>query len=371
MAAASTGWSGYTIDNDDIKIDGQDVVWSTVIANDISSKNNWADVTSLVKAKIDAAPAGRIDMEITETPAYNTDGELLVVIFDDPTQTTDNTIVLMFGAQARAGDDFNILLAAPLDLSDPNLALDFSLASSFSYQESSSQYSIVDVNGVRMTTWAGGNDDGITTPQNGNLFTVGGLDDSTANPADPYGQGDKRYDDELYTLLPFVKTGDTQIKVHTQNPSMDDNILFAGLYIRSATAVVGQGIILSPASATNTIGTSHTLTATVQDDNGNPVVGKTVTFLVTSGPNAGTTGTAITDAAGKAQFTYTGTVVGTDTIVASFVDDSGNTVKSNVATKIWEDGEIPVPEFPTLALPVAMIVGLAFVVFSTVSRKDN
>lgn len=371
MAAASTGWSYYTIKNGDIKIDGQDVIWTTVLASDINSYNNWADVTSLVKAKIDAAPAGRVDFTITESPAYDTDGELLVVIFDDPNQTTDNTVVLMFGAQKVAGDDFNILLADPLDLTDPNLALDFSLASSYSYQEGTQQFSIVDVNGVRMTSWAGGNDDGITSPSNGNLFTVGGLDDSTANPADPNGQGDKRYDDELYTLLPFVKTGDTQIKVHTRNPSTDDNLLFAGLFIRSATAVVGQGIILSPATATNPLGTSHTLTATVQDDNGAPVVGKEVTFTVTSGPNAGTTGTDVTDASGKATFTYTGNTEGTDTIVASFVDDAGKTVTSNVAKKVWEKGEIPaVPEFPTLALPIAMVLGLAFIVFS-VARKDN
>ena len=68
---------------------------------------------------------------------------------------------------------------------------------------------------------------------------------STAKPTN------KRSDDELYSLLPFVKDGDTQILVHTLNPSMDDNILFAGLYIRSATAIVGKGILLSPASATN------------------------------------------------------------------------------------------------------------------------
>ena len=34
-------------------------------------------------------------------------------------------------------------------------------------------------------------------------------------------------------------------------------------------------------------------------------------------------------------------------------------------------GEIPAPEFPTIALPIAMIIGLAFVVISVRSRKDN
>ncbi|NTV27347.1 MAG: hypothetical protein HGA93_01515 [Methanothrix sp.] len=234
MAAATTGVSGYQLQAGDIKIDGADVVWTKEIPTSISSYNYWADVTSLIKAKIDAAPAGRIDFNITESPAYQTDGELLVVIFDDPAQTTDNTIILNFGAQNTTGDYFNISLAKPIDLNDPNLALDFSLASSYSYQEGGmQQFSIVDVNGQRMTSWAGGDDDGTGPSSNGELFTVGGLDDSTDNPADPNGQGDKRYDDELYTLLPFVSNGDTNIIVQTLNPSNDDNLLFAGLFLRS------------------------------------------------------------------------------------------------------------------------------------------
>jgi hypothetical protein len=362
MAAASTGWSQYHFVPGSVEIDGNDVIWTTEIASDINSYNAWADVTSLVKAKIDAAPAGRVDFTITESATADIDGELLVVIFNDPSQTTDNTVILMFGAQVRTGDDFNIGLAEPLDLTDPNLALDFSLAISFSNQDTDDQYSIVDVNGVRMTTWAGGNDDSSAGMSNGNLFTVGGLDDSVANPADPYNTpvGNKRYDDELYSLLPFVETGDTAIQVHTQNPSMDDNILFAGLYIRSATAVVGKGIILSPVSATNLVGTTHTLTATVQDDAGNPVPDTTVTFTIVSGPHAGMTGQAMTNSAGQAQFTYAGSAEGTDTIVASIEDQTG-TIYSNEATKTWKV-EIPIPEFPLLALPVIGVIGLILMI---------
>jgi len=162
----------------------------------------------------------------------------------------------------------------------------------------------------------------------------------------------------LYTLLPFVKTGDTQIQVHTQNPSNDDNMFFAGLFIRSATALVGKGIILSPATATNPLNTQHTLTAKVQDDNGNPVVGEEVKIEVTAGPNAGTSGTGPTDKDGQLQLTYLGTTAGTDTIIASFVDDSGKTITSNEATKKWEgEGPILTPEFPSTFLPVTMIIG--------------
>ncbi len=338
MAAATTGFSGYKLLPGNIKIDDADVAWTYEIENSIGSYNYWADVTSLVKAKIDAAPAGKIDFIITETPEYETDGEMLVVIFDDPAQTTDNTIILMFGAQQTTGDNFNILLAEPIDTADPNLALDFSLASSYSYQEGfTGQYSIVDVNGIRMTSSAGGDDDGTGERSNGELFTVGGLDDLTDNPADPNALPDnRRYDDELYTLLPFVSNGDASILVHTLNPSNDDNLLFAGLFLRSVTASVGQ-ILLAPASATNIIGAMHTVTATVQDGDGNLVAGEEVTFTVTSGPNAGTTGVGTTDANGQAQYSYTGNLAGVDTITASFVDDSGTTITSNEVTKTWEE----------------------------------
>lgn len=363
MAAATTGFRDVQLVDGDITIDGVDVEWDLETSSSISSWNYWADVTSIVKPTVDAAPAGRVDLTIDELLAsgtYYLDGEILVVIFDDPSQTTDNTIVLLFGAQDIAGDTFAIGLAEPIDLGDPNLALDLSLGISYSYQIGAYQYSIVEVNGVRMTTWAGGEDDG--GHENGKLLTVGGLDDTNANPADPYATpyGDWRYDDELYNLLPFVDDGDTNINVYTQNPSADDNIFFAALNLTSAVAVVGEGIVLGPASASNFVGTEHTLTATVQDDLGNPIVGRDVTFEIISGPNIGMTHTEATDSGGHASFTYTGVAVGTDVIVASFFDDAGKKIYSNEATKEWLPLEQVIPEVPlgTIIASASMIIGL-------------
>ena len=105
---------------------------------------------------------------------------------------------------------------------------------------------------------------------------------------------------------------------------------------RGVTAI--SDIALTPATATNPVGTPHTLTATVTTNTpaaGTPVVGKTVTFLVESGPNAGVTGTCVTGATGSCTFTYTGTAVGTDIIRARFVDALGRTQTSSAAEKIW------------------------------------
>ncbi|OGU73054.1 MAG: hypothetical protein A3H45_15770 [Ignavibacteria bacterium RIFCSPLOWO2_02_FULL_55_14] len=330
MAASYCG--SNTIPDNSVSIDGNPIVWDQSITNSFFFSVR-ADVTSIVKPIVDSSPPGRIDFTFTETNNSCTDGEILVVVFDDPTQTRETTVILLFGGQTLSGDTFAITLAEPIDPDAPDALADMGLGISFGFQ-GSGQYSIVEVNGQRVSTSAGGQDDGGLF--NGGLITVGGLDDSNANPPDPFAtpNGDPRIDDELYSLLPFVNVDDTSITVFTQNPSNDDNILFAYFHL-SGTAIIGEGIVLTPGSATNPVGTQHTVTAKVVDDNGNPVTERLVTFKVVSGPHAGETGTDTTDANGEATFTYTGTTAGTDVIEASFVNSQEATVTSNQVTKEW------------------------------------
>ncbi|MEO8168871.1 MAG: hypothetical protein ABI623_11535, partial [bacterium] len=253
MAAASAGFSGRVLANGDVTINGTGVNWNVVasLPSSISSSNSLGDVTSIVKPVVDAAPAGRVDFTITEVSTGGIDGEVLAVIFDDPNQTVSNTVILLFGAQNIAGDDFNIGLGAPINTGDPNLKLDLGLGISFSYQVppgNINQVSIVEVpTGTRLSSAAGAQDDSDVYPgANGSLLTVGGLDDTNGNPPpfDPPTTGPNIPDDELYNLIPFVSNGQTQIQVHSQNPSSDDNIFFASLFLGSQTAIVGEGIIL-------------------------------------------------------------------------------------------------------------------------------
>ena len=73
------------------------------------------------------------------------------------------------------------------------------------------------------------------------------------------------------------------------------------------------------------------VTAHAQASNNAPVAGATVVFTVLTGPNAGATGSAVTDANGLASFTYNDTGgAGTDTIQASI-----GSLKSNTVQKIW------------------------------------
>ena len=194
-----------------------------------------------------------------------------------------------------------------------------------------------------MTSSAGGQDDGEGAGD-GALITAGGVGDSYDSPPDPYACNFSyynvpfintcRYDDELYSLLPFVNDGDRGITFATSNPSGDDNLLFAALDVRGAAAIIGRGILVSPASVTIPVGQQHTLTATVQDSFGNPSPNVTVHFQVTSGPNAGAGGDAVTNASGTAQYSYTSSAAGTDRIVASFNSLVGKIV-SNEATGTW------------------------------------
>jgi uncharacterized protein (TIGR03437 family) len=101
------------------------------------------------------------------------------------------------------------------------------------------------------------------------------------------------------------------------------------------------GITASPATATNQVGTTHTVTAKVVDQTGKAQSAITVTFSVT-GTNAGASGTCNpsgckTDSTGQAAFTYTGSKgVGQDTITACFTPAGGTTpVCAAPVTKTW------------------------------------
>lgn len=330
LGSATTPFASPLL-NGEVSLNGTGVNWNSITTGSFSTSNAFADVTSIVKPVVDAAPPGIVNFTVMESRSNSIDGEVLAVIFDDPNQTTSNTIIILFGAQNTTGDTFNVLLADPI--TDTTLPIDMSLGISFGFQPST-QFSRVDVNGMRLTSSAGGQDDGM--PSNGALLTAGGIGDSNANPPDPLAPAtDPRSDDELYDLRPFVQVGDTTITVATQNPSNDDNIFFAAFFFKGATAVVGEGIVLGPASATNPTGSSHTVTASLQNSQGQPIAGRMVSFEIIAGPNLGLTGSGVTNANGQAQFTYSSALPGTDQIVARFTNNQNQLVTSNTVTKTW------------------------------------
>lgn len=139
---------------------------------------------------------------------------------------------------------------------------------------------------------------------------------------------------------PLAIATDTPTKPYCAN-DVDTGAFVCGepyILISGGGITVSSQISLTPKTATNAVGTDHTVTATIVDSNGHPVVGKTVTFTVESGPNAGQTGTGVTNSSGQTTFTYHDTGgAGTDTISAVFTNDAGAQERAT-ATKTWVVG---------------------------------
>lgn len=114
-------------------------------------------------------------------------------------------------------------------------------------------------------------------------------------------------------------------------------------------------LTLTPATGTNVVGTQHCVTATVQDEFGNPSPNVTVRFSVTfNDSELSRVGTVTTDATGHAAFCYPGSEVpGSDAILA-FADTDGDHVQdpdelSATAQKTW----VPPPTTPLCDIKIA------------------
>lgn len=96
------------------------------------------------------------------------------------------------------------------------------------------------------------------------------------------------------------------------------------------------GITLSPGSAVNPVGATHTVTAKVAEVTGAPIAGTEVTITVLAGPNQGFVAHGTTDVSGLFSASYVGTTVGIDQIQASYTPTGAPTpTLSNIVTKEW------------------------------------
>ena len=117
-------------------------------------------------------------------------------------------------------------------------------------------------------------------------------------------------------------------------------------YIMQRGAQPTSAICLTPADVTLEVGQEYTVCAFVNDKldcTGAAQVGVTVHFEVTSGPDIGVSGTAVTNASGNACFSFVGSTVGVDGVQASFVDAGGHT-QYNTATVTWTPATAQPPD---------------------------
>lgn len=212
----------------------------------ITLSSTRADVTQQVAAKVGS---GSGLTNFSAPTALPVDGLALAVVYSNPS-LPERTIAIFDGAAQTLGDTATFTFAAPLDKSNPGFSARMSLGIGFSFQQGSGhlcgpgspvskQHSVVDVNGSRLTSCAGGDDDAGAV---GSLITVGGVGDSTDNPADPFqtpadGNPVRVTDDEFYDLEPFLAQGDKSLTITTSQPSNDD-ILFLSIVQVDALASV-------------------------------------------------------------------------------------------------------------------------------------
>ncbi|MCA2684589.1 MAG: DUF3344 domain-containing protein [Microcystis sp. M038S2] len=201
------------------------------------------DVTDIIKSSV---TGGLQDFSIVEND--DNDGAVLVVAYSNPS-TQGFTSVILDGELSTTGG------TSQFDFVSPYTGGDFlvSLASSYSRQPSW-QFTQIDVttdstNNRRLTTSAGGQDDGEAA--DGGLITVGGIGDDPANPGpfdSPSDPSAPRIDDEYYNLAlgnienadPFISLGDTFLRLTTQNPTNDDNVF--GLFITSGFKITATPV---------------------------------------------------------------------------------------------------------------------------------
>jgi len=120
-------------------------------------------------------------------------------------------------------------------------------------------------------------------------------------------------------------------------------------------------LILTPKNSADPVGTTHTVTATVTN-NSNPVPDISVAFQITSGPNMGLNGLEVTNSSGQAIFSWSSSVVGTDTLNATI--EIGDQLVYDVATESWIPNFNVIPEVPfgTIAISAALLMSLSLFV---------
>jgi len=396
LIAASTGFSGYEIRDGDVRVDGMGVIWHQAVPNSIRSWNALADVTALVKPRLDvSSAAGRIPIQVEEQNTHWIDGVILIVVFEDPNEYRDKDISLFFGAHAVDGDQFTITMAKPVTHEHTVLELGVGISFGMQTSRAEGQYSVISVNGNRLTSAAGGPDDG--SPTIGALITVGGLDDNNANPVDAFAPAANLVsDDEYYDLRPFVRPGVNEIEISTQNPSKDENLLFAsfiaaeggeppvpvstrdleaesnvgtmaGVGMLGGAAAIGMpngtsggaggggGAILSPgpvagrpfdhdsdaivlegSTDASDVGDETRVTARVVDFDGDGLPGVDVRLKIIGGPHSGAVTQSTTDERGEAVFLYRGVSNGTDSLMATVSYEEGRYSGSNIIQHEWK-----------------------------------
>jgi hypothetical protein len=205
-----------------------------------------ADVTTQMQARLNGGSAAPVNLSVRElSDNVGTDGEVLAIVYRNAAEQ-ERTIAFLDGFASSAADTTTVNFANPVNTGVPGFEALLSLGIGFGFQPAGqfSTVDYVDVGSRRLTSSAGGQDDGGGF--NGGLITVGGIGDSPTNPNPAASDaGGPRTDDELYNLAlgnsanaaPFLTNGTTSFDLNTSNPSNNDLVFFVGINVTARAGV--------------------------------------------------------------------------------------------------------------------------------------
>jgi hypothetical protein len=106
----------------------------------------------------------------------------------------------------------------------------------------------------------------------------------------------------------------------------------------TADEATPTSLTVEPEDEVNLVGTTHTITAEVEDQFGDAMAGERVRFTVTSGTTQVATATRTTNQSGVASFSYSSNTAREDNITVSVLDDDNDAVLTENVSKTWSAG---------------------------------
>lgn len=257
---------------------GASVITPSLDNVDSSSSNasimtaRWDDVTADLSAALNAAAAGPVTVNIKENAPSprDWDGATLFVVWDDP--NANRTLIAFKLGSELTGENIDLVInTAPINTTNPLFQAELGVGISFS-TATGAQVSNVDFEGTRLTTVAGGFEDGALA--NGALFTIGGEGDTR----------DRTDNDERYDVTDLITNNETSLNIVVSSANRDD-YLFAVWFSGQAVEPPSVMEITSPAdnaalnmepSITGSANANGVVTVNWRDSQGNIVQTTTV-----------------------------------------------------------------------------------------------
>jgi len=339
------------------------------VTNDPAGANTLAGAISANPALVTGASFDAVPPAPTGTPhaigtaplsSFPTNGSTFAIMttgnaqFADDPNLAPNTGVSLGGGNVRGNTDFDVTVLK-INLQVPQgancLAFDFQFYSEEFPEFVNTAFDDAFIAELDMSTWTTAGSV-ISAPNNfafdpsGKVISINSSGNTSMTAANAAGTTYDGATPLLSASTPITPGAHSlYLSIFDQGDHIFDSAVFVDNLVVGFVPNPVQNCVagakpknftmsLTPVVAENPEDTSHTVTATLLEQDGTPVVGAMIAFAVT-GANT-TSGTALTGAGGQATFTYTGFNPGSDVITACYDADGDGTCEAIAsAQKHW------------------------------------